>query len=87
VKAKHVQRPAQGREPVSGQCFGTVAGEIEWLVQAGLPADGSAHGFDKNSDALDISHVNLARYVEAADNTLDMAIATRPTAPASKKCS
>jgi hypothetical protein len=51
-------------------------------LQAGLPADGSAHGFDKNSDALDISHVNLARYVEAADNTLDMAIATRPTAPA-----
>ncbi len=52
-------------------------------LQAGLPADGSAHGFDNNSDALDISHVNLAKYVEAADNTLDMAIATRPTAPAS----
>ena len=52
-------------------------------LQAGLPADGSAHGFDKNSDALDISHVNVAKYVEAADNTLDMAIATRPTAPAS----
>ena len=42
-----------------------------------LPADGSAHGFDKNSDALDISHVNLAKYVEAADKTLDMAIATQ----------
>jgi hypothetical protein len=52
-------------------------------LQAGLPADGSAHGFDKNSDALDISHVNLAKYVEAADIALDMAIATRPTAPAS----
>jgi len=52
-------------------------------LQAGLPADGSAHGFDNNSDALDISHVNLARYIEAADKTLDMAIATRPTAPAS----
>ncbi len=53
-------------------------------LQAGLPADGSAHGFDNNSDALDISHVNLARYIEAADKTLDMAIATRPAAPASE---
>jgi hypothetical protein len=46
-----------------------------------LPADGSAHGFDKNSDALDISHVNLAKYIEAAEKTLDIAIATRPEAP------
>lgn len=52
-------------------------------LQAGLPSDGSAHGFDNNSDALDISHVNMAKYIEAADKTLDMAIATRPTAPAS----
>ncbi|MCB1275962.1 DUF1592 domain-containing protein [Prosthecobacter sp.] len=52
-------------------------------LQAGLPADGSAHGFDNNSDALDISHVNMAKYIEAADKTLDMAIATRPTAPPS----
>lgn len=50
-------------------------------LQGELPVDGSAHGFDKNSDALDISHVNLAKYVEAADRTLDMAIATRPKAP------
>lgn len=50
-------------------------------VQSLLPADGSAHGFDKNSEALDISHVNLAKYVEAADLTLDLAIATRPQAP------
>ncbi len=46
-----------------------------------LPADGMAHGFDKNSDALDISHVNMAKYVEAADATLDMAIATQPKPP------
>lgn len=50
-----------------------------------LPADGSAHGFDKNAEALDISHVNLAKYIEAADKTLDLAIATRPTAPAVQK--
>jgi hypothetical protein len=50
-------------------------------VQSSLPADGSAFGFDKNSDALDISHVNLAKYLEAADKALDLAIATQPQAP------
>ncbi|HSI35827.1 MAG TPA: DUF1592 domain-containing protein, partial [Tepidisphaeraceae bacterium] len=50
-------------------------------LQNDLPADGSAHGFDKNADALDVSHVNLAKYMEAADKALDLAIATRPTAP------
>lgn len=54
-------------------------------LAGGLPADGSAHGFDKNSDALDISHVNMAKYVEAADHVLDYAIATRPTAPTVQK--
>ncbi|HSU66357.1 MAG TPA: DUF1592 domain-containing protein [Tepidisphaeraceae bacterium] len=50
-------------------------------LQQVLPADGSAHGYDKNYEALDISHVNLATYIEAADKTLDLAICTRPTAP------
>lgn len=50
-------------------------------LQGDLPVDGSAHGFDKNSDALDISHVNLSKYVEAADRTLDVAIATQPRPP------
>ena len=54
-------------------------------LQGNLPADGSAHGFDKHSDALDLSHVNLAKYVEAAEQTLDHAIATRPQAPTSLK--
>jgi hypothetical protein len=54
-------------------------------LQGILPGDGSAHGFDKNSDALDISHVNIAKYVEAADLTLDIAIATRPEAPTVQK--
>jgi len=52
-------------------------------LQGNLPADGSAHGFDKNGDALDISHVNMAKYVEAADHVLNMAIATRPKPPTS----
>ncbi|HYT91164.1 MAG TPA: DUF1592 domain-containing protein, partial [Gemmataceae bacterium] len=50
-------------------------------LQGELPADGSAHGFDNNSDALDISHVNLAKYLEAADRALDMAIASQPNPP------
>lgn len=54
-------------------------------LQGMLPADGMAHGYDKNSDALDISHVNLATYIEAADKTLDLAIADRPTAPTVRK--
>src|SRR6202012_5773622 len=43
-------------------------------LEGDLPADGSAHGFDTNSEALDISHVNVAKYVEAADKVLDLAI-------------
>ena len=50
-------------------------------LQALLPPDGSSHGFDKNSEALSISHVNLAKYLEAADHLLDRAIATRPQPP------
>ncbi len=54
-------------------------------LQGELPGDGTAHGFDNNSDALDISHVNLARYLEAADRALDMAIATQPRPPSVTK--
>lgn len=50
-------------------------------LQGELPTDGSAHGFDNNGDALDISHVNLLKYLEAADRALDVAIATHPKPP------
>ncbi len=46
-----------------------------------LPMDGSRHGFDKVGEALDLSHVQLAKYLEAADRALDAAIATRATPP------
>ena len=46
-----------------------------------LPADGSAHGFDKHPDALSVSHVNARKYLEAADHILNYAIATRPEPP------
>jgi hypothetical protein len=54
-------------------------------LQAELPPDGQVHGFDKNSDALDLSHVNLSKYLEAADRVLDAAIATRPHPPKAEK--
>jgi hypothetical protein len=54
-------------------------------LQADLPPDGQVHGFDKHADALDLSHVNLAKYLEAADRVLDAAIATRPRAPKAAK--
>ena len=54
-------------------------------LQAMLPPDGSVNGFDRNSEALSLSHVNLAKYIEAADYVLDQAIATRPSPPAIQK--
>ncbi len=54
-------------------------------LQGNLPADGSAHGFDKNSDALDLSHVNMAKYVEAAEHALELATATQPSPPIVQK--
>ncbi len=50
-----------------------------------LPADGQSQGFDKHPEALDISHVNIAKYLEAADHILHYAIATRPIPPAIQK--
>lgn len=42
-----------------------------WLQLASiLPADGEVHFFNKPSEALDISHVNMARYLQAADYAL-----------------
>lgn len=46
-----------------------------------LPADGTQSGFNKVGEALDISHVQMARYLETASHVLDRAIATRPAAP------
>lgn len=54
-------------------------------LQGELPADGSAHNFDNNADALDVSHVNLAKYFESADRVLDVAIAKQPMPPTVQK--
>ncbi len=47
-----------------------------------LPEDGESWGFDKSGNGLDISYVQMARYMEAADTALDMAIAPHSIPPA-----
>ena len=54
-------------------------------LSGSLPADGESHGFDKHPEALSISHVNIEKYLEAADHILDYAIATRPEPPTIQK--
>ncbi|MEM7396978.1 MAG: DUF1587 domain-containing protein, partial [Verrucomicrobiota bacterium] len=44
-------------------------------VEDMLPPDGLAHGYDKSAEALDFSHVMVARYLEAADFALQRAMA------------
>jgi hypothetical protein len=47
-----------------------------------LPEDGQAFGFDKSAAALDLSYVQMAKYMEAADAALDAAIAPHADRPA-----
>jgi Protein of unknown function (DUF1592)/Protein of unknown function (DUF1588)/Protein of unknown function (DUF1585)/Protein of unknown function (DUF1587)/Protein of unknown function (DUF1595)/Planctomycete cytochrome C len=46
-----------------------------------LPEDGRAFGYDKSASGLDFSHVQLAKYLEAADAALDAAIAPHAARP------
>ncbi len=50
-------------------------------LQAMLPADSSANGFDNVGDALHLSSFQMEKYLEAADKALDLAIANRPQPP------
>ncbi len=56
-----------------------------WLqVRDSLPEDGESHRFNKVGDALDVSHVQMARYLGAADYALRQAMATHVTRPETK---
>ena len=56
-----------------------------WLqVRDSLPEDGEAYRFNKVGDALDVSHVQMARYLGAADYALRQAMATQATRPETK---
>jgi hypothetical protein len=59
--------------------------DAPWLqLKTMLPEDGELFRFNKVSEALDVSHVNMARYMQAADYALRQVISDRPDAPASK---
>lgn len=47
-----------------------------WLqIRDSLPEDGEAHRFNKVGDALDVSHVQMARYLGAAEGALRQVVA------------
>ncbi len=50
-------------------------------VKEFLPEDSEAHGFNKVGDALDVSHVQMARYLAAADFALRQALAPQAKRP------
>ncbi|MCC6234416.1 MAG: DUF1592 domain-containing protein [Verrucomicrobiales bacterium] len=55
---------------------------VPWLpLRDALPEDGEAHRFNKVGDVLDISHVQMARYLGAADLALRQAMAPYPDRP------
>jgi hypothetical protein len=50
-------------------------------VKSFLPEDSEAYGFNKVGDALDVSHVQIARYLSAAEFALREAMAPQATQP------
>ncbi|MEZ0266417.1 MAG: DUF1592 domain-containing protein, partial [Phycisphaerae bacterium] len=56
-----------------------------WLtIRDGLPEDGEAHRFNKVGDAMDVSHVQVARYMGVADAALRHVMASQVTPPPNK---
>ncbi|MCP5515748.1 MAG: DUF1592 domain-containing protein [Verrucomicrobiales bacterium] len=57
--------------------------QAPWLqIRDTLPEDGEAYRFNKVGEALDISHVQMARYLSAADHALRQVMAPYPERPA-----
>ena len=55
-----------------------------WLqIREMLPEDGEAHRFNKAGEALDVSHVQMAQYLAAADYALHDVLATQLAKPES----
>jgi len=56
-----------------------------WLqIRDALPEDGTVQRFNKIGDALDVSHVQMARYLSAAEGALRQVIARQVDRPAPK---
>ncbi len=52
--------------------------QAPWLeIKEMLPEDGESHRFNKIGDALDVSHVQVAQYLHAADYALRAVLATQ----------
>jgi hypothetical protein len=59
--------------------------QAPWLqIRDSLPEDGEAYRFNKVGDALDISHVQMARYLSAADYALRQTMAQYTEKPPTK---
>ncbi len=59
--------------------------QAPWLqLKDALPEDGEAYRFNKVGDALNVSHVQMARYLSAADYALRQVVASQPERPATK---
>lgn len=53
-----------------------------WLqIRDSLPEDGLAYRFNKSGEALDVSHVQMSRYLSAADYALREVMARQPARP------
>src|SRR4051794_2988323 len=56
-----------------------------WLqIKDSLPEDGESHRFNKIGDALDVSHVQMARYLGAAESALRQVMASQAERPETK---
>ena len=56
--------------------------DAPWLqIKDALPEDGQAYRFNKVGDALDVSHVQMSRYLTVADYALHEAMAPQATRP------
>jgi mono/diheme cytochrome c family protein len=56
--------------------------QAPWLqIKEMLPEDGEAHRFNKVGDALDVSHVQMAQYLAAADYALREVVADQLARP------
>jgi hypothetical protein len=57
--------------------------QAPWLqIREMLPEDGESHRFNKAGEALDVSHVQMAQYLAAADYALREVMATQIERPA-----
>ena len=56
--------------------------QADWLqIRNILPEDGEKHRFNKSGEALDMSHVQMAQYLEAAEYALRAVLAEQTAAP------